>query len=53
MVSAFDLEGNLIKSFRDPDARLNQITSVNECDGKLIMGSLISNSMGILDLAND
>ena len=53
MVSAFDLEGNLIKSFRDPDARLNQITSVNECDGKLIMGSLISNSMGILELAND
>ena len=41
MVSAFDLR-NLIKSFRDPDARLNQITSVNECDGKLIMGSLIS-----------
>ena len=53
MVLAFDLEGNLIKSFRDPDARLNQITSVNECDGKLIMGSLISNSMGILELAND
>ena len=53
MVSAFDLEGNLIKSFQDPDARLNQITSVNECDGKLIMGSLISNSMGILELAND
>ena len=53
MVSAFDLEGNLIKSFQDPDARLNQITSVNECNGKLIMGSLISNSMGILDLANE
>ena len=53
MVSAFDLTGNVIKNFRDPDVRLNQITSVNECDGKLIMGSLISNSIGILELAND
>lgn len=53
MVSAFDSAGNLIKSFRDPDARLNQITSVNECDGKLIMGSLISNNIGVLELAND
>lgn len=53
MVSAFDSEGNLIKSFRDPDARLNQITSVNECDGKLIMGSLISNSIGIMELPHD
>ena len=53
MVSGFDLEGNLISSFRDPDARLNQITSVNECDGKLVMGSLISDSMGILELTND
>ena len=53
MVSAFDLEGNLIKSYGDADARLNQITSVNECDGKLIMGSLISNSIGILELPHD
>ncbi len=53
MVSAFDLEGNLIKSLRDPDARLNQITSVNECDGKLVVGSLIADSIGILDLNDD
>ena len=53
MVSAFDLDGNLVKSFQDPDARLNQITSVNECDGRLIMGSLISNSMGILELSHE
>ena len=50
MVSAFDLNGQLITSLRDPDARLNQVTSVNECDGKLILGSLVSSGIGVLEL---
>jgi len=50
MVSAFDLNGELIASLRDPNARLNQVTSVNECDGKLILGSLVSSGIGVLEL---
>ena len=47
MVSAFDLSGQLITSLRDPDARLNQVTSANECDGKLMLGSLVSSGIGV------
>ncbi len=50
MVSAFDLNGQLITSLRDPNARLNQVTSVNECDGKLILGSLVSSGIGVVEL---
>ena len=50
MVSAFDLSGQLITSLRDSDARLNQVTSVNECDGKLILGSLVSSGIGVVEL---
>jgi sugar lactone lactonase YvrE len=52
MVSAFDVEGELITTLRDPRARLNQITSVNECQGKLILGSLVSQSIGVVDVVD-
>ena len=52
MVSAFDVEGELITTLRDPRAQLNQITSVNECQGKLILGSLVSQSIGVVDVVD-
>lgn len=52
MVSAFDLRGKLITSLRDPTAQLNQITSVNECNGQLLLGSLVSQSIGVVDIVD-
>jgi sugar lactone lactonase YvrE len=52
MVSSFDVNGQLITSLRDPSALLNQVTSVNECDGQLILGSLVSRGIGLAELDN-
>ena len=52
MVSSFDVNGKLITSLRDPSARLNQVTSVIECDGQLILGSLVSRGIGLVELDN-
>ncbi|NND68816.1 MAG: SMP-30/gluconolactonase/LRE family protein [Halioglobus sp.] len=40
LVIALDLDGEVREILHDPDAGFASITSVNECDGELLLGSL-------------
>ena len=50
MVLGFDLEGNLIHNLQDPDGGFAPVTSVNEWNGKLYLGSLSDDAWAYMPL---
>lgn len=54
LVLALDEEGNILASYHDPEGtHLREITSVEEHQGRLYLGTLGNDRIGVLDLAAD
>lgn len=50
-VLGLDLEGKVIRNLQNPNGQLAPVTSANEYDGKLFLGSVEDNQFGVFDLA--
>lgn len=52
-VAHLDAQGQVIESLQDPNGHFGMITSVNEHDGTLYLGSLTEAAIGRLSIASD
>lgn len=49
MIFGLDMNGNVIHNFQDPSGDLAPITSVQEENGKLYIGTLTDDALGVID----